>query len=92
MVTLQQEKQYKNIIVSYAWMSRSLDYLPKDALVDVKLICDTHDVQYMRNASSNKEDKRFLAFAGADKWLEKRVLSRYHYILAISKSDAEELK
>lgn len=92
LASLQDEKQYKNIIVSYAWMSRCLEYIPDAELSQINLICDTHDIQYMRNASSNKNDKRFLPFSLADEWLEKKVLSKYNHVLAISKSDVDELK
>lgn len=89
---LQEENEYKNIIVSYAWMSRCLEYISEEKLQGVNLICDTHDVQYMRNASSNKLEKRYFAFSGSDAWLEKRVLAKYDHVLAISKSDVDELK
>lgn len=90
--SLQADNYYKNIIVSYAWMSRCVEYIPDESFKGVKLICDTHDVQYVRNASINKHEKRYLSFSKLDELLEKKVLSKYDHVLAISRSDEEELK
>lgn len=89
---LHDENEYKNIIVSYAWMTKCLDYIPDEKLKETTLICDTHDVQFVRNLSANKHEKRFMSLQKYDKWLEKKVLARYDYIGAISKSDSKELR
>jgi glycosyltransferase involved in cell wall biosynthesis len=84
--------QYKNVIVNYAWMDRCKDLVSKKVVKEINWICDTHDVQYVRNNTANKNKKRFLKLSSLDKFYEKRVLNSYDHILAISDSDEEILK
>lgn len=86
-----ENKTYKNLIVSYAWMAKCTQIIPKERLADLKLICDTHDVQYIRNKSADKYQLRFMPFSSFDKWVEKETLRKFDKILAISDSDCSEL-
>lgn len=89
---LEASPHYKAVIVSYAWMARCSKLVSAATKRRLKWICDTHDVQYIRNASASNAEKRFLALAGLDKRAELRTLSGFDSMLAISKSDADELK
>ena len=91
LATLQKKKRYKNIIISYAWLTKCLDYIDNSHLANTKLFCDTHDVQFVRNQSNRKKDKRFFPCYSIDKWLEIYALRKYHRVLAISGSDYNQL-
>lgn len=91
MLKLLEEKKYKNVIVSYAWMANCKSLLTREQYSKVNWYCDTHDVQYIRNSSANKHQRRFLAFEKFDALKEKKILSEFDKVLAISDSDYEEL-
>lgn len=82
------ENKYKNIIVNYAWMSPILD---KINTTELNIICDTHDVQYIRNETANSKLFRFMLNKKREKELEIRELNKFNYILAISKPDLDNL-
>ncbi|MDO6467091.1 glycosyltransferase family 4 protein [Neptunomonas phycophila] len=86
------ENSYKYAIVSYAWMDKCRDLIDHEDKKGVKWICDTHDVQYVRNKTANNNKKRFLSLSFIDKLYEKKVLNSYDAVLAISCSDEDELK
>lgn len=86
------ERKYRNVIVSYAWMSNAGALFSQEESKAVNWYCDTHDVQYVRNSSMNKNSKRFLALSRWDKKIEQKTLSKYKKIFAISDSDFENLE
>lgn len=79
---------YKNVIINYAWMEPVLEYSKCD---DINLICDTHDVQYIRNETANKGNFRLFVSKTKEKNLELESLRKFHHVLSISKPDHEKL-
>jgi glycosyltransferase involved in cell wall biosynthesis len=78
------------IIVSYVWMSalaRPLFDLPRRPM----LICDTIDVQYMREARLQGMRRTAGFDAAREKALELELLGKYDLALAITDVDREEL-
>jgi hypothetical protein len=80
--------RYKNIIVSYAWMLPSIDYIKTD-IDNFKLFCDTHDVQFVRNAYIADEKQRLFYLQKQEKALEIKLLNSCDIVIAISESDKE---
>jgi hypothetical protein len=78
--------QYKNIIVSYAWMLPSIEYIKVD-INNFKLFCDTHDVQFVRNTYIADKKQRFFYFAKQERKLELKLLNDCDIVIAISESD-----
>jgi hypothetical protein len=83
--------QYPLVIVSYAWMLNTIEYI-RHFSDDFNLICDTHDVQFHRNAGFLNRRERLMYNASAEKNLELKRLESTDAVLAISVSDAELLK
>jgi hypothetical protein len=84
---LVKNNKYKNVLVNYAWMMPVLEKIQ----TKIKVICDTHDVQYVRGKSNNKGEFRFFVSSAKEKRLEISSMSKADFILAISKSDRDEL-
>lgn len=82
------EFNYKNIIINYAWMEPILEQSNCDEL---NVICDTHDVQYIRNDTANKGNFRFFVSKSKEKSLELNSLKKFNHVLSISKPDHEHL-
>lgn len=82
------EYNYKNVIINYAWMAPVLELLDDKGL---NLICDTHDVQYIRNATANKKNFRLFVSSEKEKKIELNELNKFDYVLSISKPDHDEL-
>ena len=84
-------KNYHNIIVSYAWMLNSIQYIEhmKDKF---NLICDTHDVQFYRNRNILNRKQRLFFDKYREKRLEINLLNKCDYVLAISEADKEILQ
>jgi len=79
------ENKYKNIIINYAWLIKSLNNIKN--FNNIKLICDTHDVQFIRNETQNKKTRRFFVNEDREKELEIRNLKKMDKIIAISDAD-----
>jgi hypothetical protein len=86
---LVKEKKYSDVIVNYAWMMPVIDYIDEG---NVRITCDTHDVQYVRGKSNNKGEKRFFVSWVKEKRLEVAQMNRAEVVLAISSGDFVELK
>lgn len=84
------EHDYKTLIISYAWLSDATEFLTSEVLKHVTIICDTHDVQYVRDGS-NKNSRYFYSHK-FEKYKELKSLEKYDKVIAISVSDAQELK
>ncbi|MDR2342509.1 MAG: glycosyltransferase [Campylobacteraceae bacterium] len=83
--------RYKNIIVSYAWMLPSIEYIKVD-IDSFKLFCDTHDVQFVRNTYIADKKQRFVYSEKQEKKLEIKLLNSCDIVMAISESDKEYFK
>ncbi|WP_312837290.1 glycosyltransferase family 4 protein [Atlantibacter hermannii] len=84
---LHDQNKYQNIIVNYAWMQPILEYT---SLENEVLICDTHDVQYIRNKSTNGQNLRVFVSTSREKRKEIESLKKFNYVMAISQPDHEE--
>ena len=84
--------RYKAVILNRAWMTGLLDAARKAAPASTIWICDTHDVQYVRGADQNRRERRLWVDQAAEQRSELEQLRKYDYVLAISASDAEELR
>lgn len=84
-------KNYENIIVSYAWLINSIEYI--EHLKDhFNLICDTHDVQFYRNENIlNRKERVFFNYS-SEKKLEISLLNKCDYVLSISDMDRKILE
>ena len=89
---LAESGRYKNIIISYAWMDRIRRLVPAAVQKRIRWFCDTHDVQFVRDNSSGKNNGRLLATPESEKCSEIGVLRKYDRVIAISAFDAETLK
>jgi hypothetical protein len=83
--------RYKNIIVSYAWMLPSIEYIKVD-IDNFKLFCDTHDAQFIRNTYIADKKQRFFYLSKQEKKLEVKLLNSCDVVVAISESDKEYFK
>jgi len=83
--------RYNSIIVSYAWMLDCVDYI-KPAREEFHLLCDTHDVQYVRNRSLLNRTERPLFSSRREQDLELKMLDSTDAVIAISHADERELK
>ncbi|WP_411827577.1 glycosyltransferase [Luteolibacter sp. AS25] len=83
---------YKFVLVNYAWLDRILEHIPAELRSSTTFICDSHDVQFVRNDSDNKDEWRFLRNSRKERDSELAVLSKYDAVLAISESDEKTLK
>lgn len=81
---------YKHIIVSYAWMLPCVEYI-KHSSDNFNLICDTHDVQFIRNQDIFKNKDRLISNEKLEKKMEIEILNSCQSVLAISISDQEIL-
>lgn len=76
------------VMINYAWMAPAvLATRPQQPM----LICDTHDVQYYRDASQPEPVRAFLFPTEKEKRVEIELLRRMDKVLAISQRDAELL-
>lgn len=82
---------YDIVIVVYVWMSKTIDWIFERPQRPV-MVCDTIDVQYVRE--SRLED--FRQNSGfdfeAEKALELEYLAKYDLLVAITDADCQELK
>jgi hypothetical protein len=88
---LAESGRYANIIVSYAWLDRIRRLVPPGVHSRIWWFCDTHDVQYVRNAGSDAVRDRVLATESSEKRRELEVLRSYDKVIAISPSDSQTL-
>jgi len=84
-------KEYKKIIVSYAWMLDCIKYI-EHRQSEFKLICDSHDVQFIRNEKILSRNVRPFFSRRRDKNAEIKRLEKCDAVVAISVSDEEALK
>lgn len=82
--------EYPLVLVSYAWMMNVAEYIQHFS-DQFTLICDTHDVQFQRNAKSLSRRERLTYNAVAEKNLELKMLNTADVVVAISGSDAKML-
>lgn len=82
---------YRTVIVNYAWMANIRKLLTPVELAGVTWICDTHDVQFVRNATDNQKERRFFRSEEREKERELEVLRSFDKVLAISEPDHEAL-
>lgn len=85
------ENEYQFVIVNYAWMSNVKALIPENVRKKVIWICDTHDVQFQRNITQNKNEFRLFHSNKREKKLECDALDNYDHVLAISKPDKDSL-
>ena len=83
--------KYRYCVASYAWMIPAFDYF-SDCRALTKIVCDTHDVQYVRNENFLSRRERLFFDSGAEKRKEIELLKSVDYVLAISEADFNELK
>jgi len=88
---LAESGRYANIIVSYAWLDQIRRLVPPGVHSRIRWFCDTHDVQYVRNAGSDAVRDRVLATESSEKRRELEVLRSYDKVIAISPSDSQTL-
>lgn len=84
-------KEYKKIIVSYAWMLDCVKYI-EHRRSEYKLICDSHDVQFIRNEKILTRGVRPFFSRQRDKNAEIKRLEKCDAVIAISVSDEKILK
>lgn len=89
--SLYHAKKYSVIIVSYAWMMDVLEMVEPFLEDEVKVVCDTHDVQFERSKGFLNRTERILYSADAEKKAEIRRLNKADLILAISEQDRKVL-
>lgn len=82
---------YRTVIINYAWLANIRKLLTPVERAGVTWICDTHDVQFVRNASDNDRERRFFRCGDREKEHELEVLRSFDKVLAISESDKEVL-
>ena len=82
--------RYAHVIVNYAWMTGMVDAV-REAFPSVKWICDTHDVQFVRNRALSPHASRLWIAPDEERLAELRALRTYDRVLAISESDRAEL-
>ncbi len=88
--SLHEKHRYRTIVVSYAWMMRVVRHLTTWRS-EFHLVCDTHDVQFVRNQSQNGRWGRLLASTRHERNLELRHLEGADTVIAISESDERVL-
>lgn len=84
-------KGYENIIVSYAWLINSIQYI-EHLKNSFNLICDTHDVQFYRNENILNRKERLFFDSKKEKKLEISLLNKCDYIISISDTDKKILE
>ena len=84
------ENTYSSIIVSYAWMMASVQHVKH--VKNLKIICDTHDVQYIRSSDFLNKKERLAYFSKLEREVEAKRLREADLVLAISESDQKLLK
>lgn len=84
--------RYHTVIVNFAWMSGMMRAARAAAPASTRWVCDTHDVQFVRNATQNRGQRRLWVDDDAERRAELDALREYDAVLAISESDAEELE
>lgn len=82
---------YRTVIINYAWLANIRKLLTPVELAEVTWICDTHDVQFVRNATDNHKELRFFRSEKREKECELEVLRSFDKVLAISESDHQAL-
>jgi hypothetical protein len=87
---LVREKKYKSIFINYAWLIKSIDNI--ESLNKVNLICDTHDIQFIRNKTQNETTLRLFINKQKEKRIEINNLNRMNHIIAISSADYSYLQ
>jgi len=83
-------QNYRRVIINYAWMIPVMGQVENRK--DIFWICDTHDVQFVRDADQNTNEFRLGYRPRKERALEIALLKRMNKVLAISKSDAEVLR
>ncbi|EFM95755.1 glycosyltransferase family 4 protein [Actinobacillus pleuropneumoniae] len=84
-------KDYENIIVSYAWLLDSIQYI-EHLRDDFNLICDTHDVQFYRNQNILSRKERLFFNKDLEKQKEVNLLNKCDYVISISDMDKKLLE
>jgi len=84
--------RYRAVILNRAWLTGLMDSARQAAPPSTIWICDTHDVQYVRGADQNRRERRLWVDQAAEQRAELAQLRKYDYVLAISTSDAKELR
>lgn len=85
------QNNYDAIFVTYVWMSMPIEWifnLPKRPL----MICDTIDIQYVRESRLESFRNNGGFDFQAEKKLELEYLNKYDMLLAITKVDAAEME
>jgi len=83
--------QYHHLIVNFAWMTEMLDAIPSRARKQLRCHCDTHDVQFIRDAPQQYDLDRIGVDGKEQRNAEIRALARYDTVVAISGADADAL-
>ncbi len=87
---LLQKNQYDVVIVTYVWMSEMVDWLLNQENRPM-MVCDTVDVQYMRESRLHQFREAGEFDFASEKTLELAWLAKYDLVLGITSSDAREL-
>ena len=82
---------YRTVVINYAWMANIRKLLTPVERAGVTWICDTHDVQFVRNATDNRRERRFFRSEEREKERELEVLRSFDKVLAISEPDNQAL-
>ncbi len=85
------ENSYDAVIVTYVWLSSMIDWL-FDKPVRPKMICDTIDVQYVREARLARLREDAVLNIEEEKRIEINCLRRFDLVVGITDVDAAELQ
>lgn len=88
---LAESRRYSTIIMHYAWLSGLRRLLCREDRERITWVCDTHDVQHLRNATVNDTTRRFLHSPARERSKEIETLASFDKVLAISPPDAAQL-
>jgi hypothetical protein len=84
--------RYRAVIINFAWMTGLLDAARDAAPSSTHWICDTHDVQFVRNSTQDRAEARVGVDAEHERRAELDALRRYDSVLAISQADLQQLR
>lgn len=88
---LAESRRYSTVIMHYAWLAGLRKLLSAEDYERITWICDTHDVQHLRNATVDRNTRRFLHSPTRERNQEIETLSRFDKVLAISRPDEANL-
>jgi hypothetical protein len=84
---IKSESNIRNVIYTGAWFYPAIKTI-RNKFPDIKWFCDTHDVFFVVDEYSNKDESRFLYSPSMQKERELNALNNSDGVIAISPSDA----